>query len=560
MAELKKLQSFTFDSIARRRFLEDQDTILELLMARYQNCKMKLIAWMMKRIVLNDSKDFQDAESIRSGNSHVTSRPVSFPPHPIPEGMQSRSVGMPSRRERAAKHLGHTWYLRETFLQIQMPHFQHLIRRNWIHGIPVQKSRFTSSTVEKSETNTSSRSEMPLWTVSQKFCHLQWRRLFNESWGRPTTIGVFRSSFWHAPYTSHVCLLEEKDSRPRYVLVHNILRKQYNGSKTWSWLIQWTNWYRRHPHYVVFQCRIFEVVDARIASALNRIIHDSHFKRRISLEEQEPRSRTVSFAEDRFAYRAYFRVTGANDSVENYADPCSQLFFEMMMIRERPGRLVVTDKNQRSRGMTNVFNRTSKWSQREGVPQWDMFPGLRRVAASLVVRSNQFGFQDPNRSTVTPKTNLLTSWPKGRISHTMSGIICCPGLNISHFSSTVCSETMAKRIRKHSGEERVTAKSRTMTSLIARAPLHVSSSTSVSPGKRSYGNQNPWSTIAEKEEDRGDPISATTERPHSTTIIMSNLWKVFPQQATPKWDDDMLGLLKSGKLILRCANDRGDPM
>ena len=31
----------------------------------------------------------------------------------------------------------------------------------------------------------------------------------------------------------------------------------------------------------------FEVLDARIASALNKIIHNSHFKRRISLEEQK---------------------------------------------------------------------------------------------------------------------------------------------------------------------------------------------------------------------------------------------------------------------------------
>ena len=31
----------------------------------------------------------------------------------------------------------------------------------------------------------------------------------------------------------------------------------------------------------------FEVLDARIASALNRIIHNSHFKRRIRLEEQK---------------------------------------------------------------------------------------------------------------------------------------------------------------------------------------------------------------------------------------------------------------------------------
>ena len=31
----------------------------------------------------------------------------------------------------------------------------------------------------------------------------------------------------------------------------------------------------------------FEVLDAKIASALNRIIHNTHFKRRISLEEQK---------------------------------------------------------------------------------------------------------------------------------------------------------------------------------------------------------------------------------------------------------------------------------
>ena len=32
-------------------------------------------------------------------NPHVTSQPVSFPPQPIPEGVLSRSFGVPSRRE-----------------------------------------------------------------------------------------------------------------------------------------------------------------------------------------------------------------------------------------------------------------------------------------------------------------------------------------------------------------------------------------------------------------------------------------------------------------------------
>ena len=48
---------------------------------------------------MNDSRDFQAAESVRSGQSHVASQPVSFPPHPIPEGMLSHSFGVPSRRE-----------------------------------------------------------------------------------------------------------------------------------------------------------------------------------------------------------------------------------------------------------------------------------------------------------------------------------------------------------------------------------------------------------------------------------------------------------------------------
>ena len=55
--------------------------------------------------------------------------------------------------------------------------------------------------------------------------------------------------------------------------------------------------------------------------------------------------------------------------------------------------------------------------------------------------------------------------------------------NISHFSSSVCSAAMAKRVQQESGEERVTAKSRPMMNLTARMPTVVSSSTSPNPGK-----------------------------------------------------------------------------
>ena len=64
------------------------------------------------------------------------------------------------------------------------------------------------------------------------------------------------------------------------------------------------------------------MLDARIASALNKIIHNSHFKRRISLEEQKAQKQDRFLRGRQIAYLIYeyFRVTGAKDSVENYAD------------------------------------------------------------------------------------------------------------------------------------------------------------------------------------------------------------------------------------------------
>ena len=66
----------------------------------------------------------------------------------------------------------------------------------------------------------------------------------------------------------------------------------------------------------------FEVLDARIASALNNIIHNSHFKRKISLEEQKAQKEDRFLRGRQIAYLIYeqFRVTGTDSSVENYTD------------------------------------------------------------------------------------------------------------------------------------------------------------------------------------------------------------------------------------------------
>ena len=66
----------------------------------------------------------------------------------------------------------------------------------------------------------------------------------------------------------------------------------------------------------------FEVLDARIAATLNKIIHISQFKRRISLEEQRAQKEDRFLRDRQIAYLIYdqFRVTGTHDSVENYTD------------------------------------------------------------------------------------------------------------------------------------------------------------------------------------------------------------------------------------------------
>ena len=73
LKELQKFQNSTFGEFAQK-FIEDQKIIMELS-GRLQELQNEVNC-------MNDSKDFRDAESICSGNSHVASPPGLFPRHP----------------------------------------------------------------------------------------------------------------------------------------------------------------------------------------------------------------------------------------------------------------------------------------------------------------------------------------------------------------------------------------------------------------------------------------------------------------------------------------------
>ena len=116
MKELQKFQNSTFDEFTKQKLIEDQKTIMELSgrlqeLQNEENC-------------MNDSKDFQDAESMRSGNSHVTSQPGVFPKHPPFEGMLRRD------KLRSRQILGIHPVYQETFLHIHKPLLQLRILKN----------------------------------------------------------------------------------------------------------------------------------------------------------------------------------------------------------------------------------------------------------------------------------------------------------------------------------------------------------------------------------------------------------------------------------------------
>ena len=88
-----------------------------------------------------------------------------------------------------------------------------------------------------------------------------------------------------------------------------------------------------------------------------------------------------------------------------------------------------------------------------------MFPGLTELhlIGCLIELIWIFGIQIKYIDTKNQLADILT---KGSFTRDEWNHLLCL-FNISHFSPTVCSAAMAKRFQQDSGEERVTAKSKT---------------------------------------------------------------------------------------------------
>ena len=110
---------------------------------------------------------------------------------------------------------------------------------------------------------------------------------------------------------------------------------------------------------------------------------------------------------------------------------------------------------------------------------------------------------------IDTKNQLVDIPKKGNFTRDASNHLLCL-FNISHFSSTYCLEVMSKRTKKDAGEERVTATSKSMTTLVSRCrerdPTVLASSASENlENTKSESQKVPLSSIKLQQTGTGKP-------------------------------------------------------
>ena len=136
------------------------------------------------------------------------------------------------------------------------------------------------------------------------------------------------------------------DSKHRFQMVLIFRRQLCYGSKKWRWLILWTSW-NPHDQWLERIFRNFEMLDAKIAWALKKIIQNAQFNKEVSLEEQKAQKedRFLRGRQIAFLICEYFQVTGAHDAVLDYFwfILCYPPWWQHSGIRYEMGRSSVID-------------------------------------------------------------------------------------------------------------------------------------------------------------------------------------------------------------------------
>ena len=227
---------------------------------------------------MNDSRVFMDAESVRSGLSHVPSQPALFPPYRDPGGLLSRSVGMPIRKYGPPSIWDTQGISGNVFANPYPGGFN-----PWIPNVTEDTSPHVTSERQIPDTALNPRSQS-VPSAGNSFDpeegrfsknygadqqRLQISELHFDKFHTPTTFAC-----WKIRVKIEVCTCSRFPPEAMVWIKEVEMVESVDDIKS-SRSIRGTH----GPD--------FELLDARIASALCRIIHNSHFKRRVILEEQK---------------------------------------------------------------------------------------------------------------------------------------------------------------------------------------------------------------------------------------------------------------------------------
>ena len=153
---------------------------------------------------------------------------------------------------------------------------------------------------------------------------------------------------------------------------------------------------------------------------------------------------------------------------------------------------------------------------------------------------------------IDTKNQLADILTKGNFTRDEWNHLLCL-FNISHFSSTVCSDTMAKRSQQDSGGERVTAKSRPMMNLIARDAVARIVLDFSKPGEEKLRN-----SIAEEDRsgrlDKGTDLFEASDHHYHEQFMES-----FSSVGYSKLGDDRAWSFQEWKIEIKTYDRSGRP-
>ena len=284
---LKRFQEVRVDEFSRRstRMIEDPDTINELT-EKVQELPNEINC-------MSDSRDFKDAESVRSGQlSHIPSEPMLFPLPTCPGGLLSRARNSqpdiwntPGHRENVASSPPYSSSLCSRIFHVWNDSTAERISTQTSTGTHRDKDtiptlRFPRSSSAGNSFNPMEGRNFKNYGADQQ--RLQISELHFDKFPTPQTF-----SCWKIRLKTEVCICSNCPTEATLWIKEAEMVNPVADLKS-SCSIQGTTPF---PDY--------ELLDAKIASALNTIFQSSYFKKKVSLEDKKLKKKTDSFEEDR---------------------------------------------------------------------------------------------------------------------------------------------------------------------------------------------------------------------------------------------------------------------